>query len=203
MGKEPDVKKSLGHRKLKILSAGCLILCSLAAYAIHVGRSPSQGTILKSGSLAASMTPPKPTVQNLETPYYSLTYSSNYKLLTGQPKDIGALDYQVLQSRTKLGNPDAMRVSFTIHKAPTGGVRELSSYKLSQAYPADYKVEAHEWGSDKGYIITKIVDNDTFRIILWPHADKVLVVAFVPEASGAVADYDATMADVTSTLAWK
>jgi len=202
MEEEQKTRKSPRRRWL-IVGSAALLLCGLAALAVHIVNSPSEGTILRSGTPNRDISAPTPlkSIKTLDTPYYSLSYNSDFQTIT-QSKDVGELDLRILQSHTKLGNPNAMRVSFVVESIPKTGVQEMPSYKLAHAQPDKYKVENKNFGDDKGYIFTRSGD-DNFQIVLWPHGQKVLVISLSPNAQGSVPDYASFTAQVADTLVWK
>lgn len=167
------------------------------AYIINM---PNHGQITTTSTTKASATDVAP--KTLISPYYTVEYPGDFETKTNIPKGADQLDLHVIQKPSLRNNAGSTRISYGVEPLPSTGVTSMSPYILASAYPASFTIITTPCGDDICTILDKYDDNST-KIILWPHNNDVLIAALSAQTAGSPAEYDVLAKQIISTLKWK
>lgn len=167
-----------------------------------VSNSENNGQIVNNAAEQLALDVPNTTTETIETPYYSLEYSSEFKLQKDPVRSPELLDLQVLLSHSEKNSPGSIRASLGIEKLPDGGVKEMSPYKLAEAYPDKYAIDQKTFNGVVSYVLTKY-DDGSVKIVLLPHNNVVLIMALASQTIGDKPKYDVFIDQATDSLIWK
>ncbi len=196
---KPQKRRS---RRWRFILPVCLLVGIGIFIVIRMGGSPTTGSIVNTPLADEKDALQTISTKTLDTPFYSLLYPSNYELQKGLAKGAGQVDLQVLTKRLARGSPGSIRASLGVENVPFGGISEMSPYKLAKAFPASYKIESMQFGTNTATILTKF-DDGSLRIALLQHQDKVLLMAISSQSTGVEPDYESFISKAASTLSWK
>ena len=167
-----------------------------------VSNSENNGEVVNNSAERLALDVPTTTTETIDTPYYSLEYSSEFEYQKNPDKTPDLLDLQVLLSHSEKDNPGSIRVSLGIERLPVGGVPEMSPYKLAEGFPEKYTIEKRAHDEGECYVITKYDDRSN-KIVLLPHNENVLVMALASQTIGDMPKYDSFIDQAVESLQWK
>lgn len=189
------------HKGL-LLGMWLLPLLLVGSFIYYVSNSQNSGEIVNNAAERLALEVPTTTTETIDTPYYSLEYNSEYVLQKDPTRTPDLLDLQVLLSHSEKKSPGAIRVSLGIEALPSGGVKEMSPYKLAEAYPQMYSIDQKTNNGTDLYVLTKF-DDGAVKIVLIPKDTVVLVMALASQTIGDKPKYDTFIDQAIDTLVWK
>ena len=189
------------HRRLFLL-IWLLPFVAIGGYVYFVSNSQNSGEIVNNAAERLALDVPTTTTETIDTPYYSLEYNSEFILQKDVVRTPDLLDLQVLLSHSEKANPGSIRASLGVEALPSGGIKEMSPYKLAEAYPQMYSIDQKINDGVQMYVLTKYDDN-AVKIVLLPKDNVVLVMALASQTVGDKPKYDTFIDQAIDSLVWK
>jgi uncharacterized membrane protein YjjB (DUF3815 family) len=172
----------------------CLVVAGALIFVVHLVSGPANGTVLKTMPVQSTAATGD---KILASKYFTTHYPARYSQVpTGSS---ASLQSWTLVGHQETAGQESSKISVVITALPAGGVKEDSSYKLYNAYPALYKLSQASYGHDS-VIIAKRSDSGYQQTVLWPHGNYLLTISLTSGSESSLIDSE--MQTVLSHLQW-